>query len=101
MGANAGRVHIPGGRLVAEPASKADSSTEVESSQRRVSSRRQNSGAIVLFLEPINQNAVAYARRISRPADLECHELAVAGDHRVRRFAAFVVIEVGEAGEVF
>ena len=101
MGANAGRIHISGGWLTAEPASKADSSTEVEASQGRISSRRQNSGGRSLFLEPINQNAVADARRISRLADLECHELAVGGDHRVRRFAALVVVEMGEAGEIF
>src|SRR5437764_14346398 len=53
-----------------------------------------------LFLKPIEQDPVAYAGRIACSSHLKCHEPAVCRDYRIRGLAAFVVVEVGETGEI-
>jgi hypothetical protein len=49
----------------------------------------------------VEQDAEAYAGFYVCAADLECHEAAIGGDDGVGGFEVFVVIEVGEADEVF
>src|SRR5437667_5985191 len=61
---------------------------------------RQIAHPIRLFLKRIEQDPVAYAGGIACSSYLKCHESAVCRDYRIRCLAAFVVVEVGETGEI-
>src|SRR5256714_6457057 len=54
----------------------------------------------LLLLEMKEHDAVADACWVVGFGDLEGHEAAVGGDDRIGGFAAFVVVEIREAGEV-
>src|SRR2546421_440309 len=54
-----------------------------------------------LWLEVKEQNAIADARGVVGPGNLEGHEAAVRGDDRIGSFAAFVVVEIRESSEIF
>ena len=53
-----------------------------------------------LFLEPVQQDSVPYARGIGRSRSLECHEARVGRDHRIRRLAALIVVEVRQPRKI-
>ncbi len=54
----------------------------------------------ILWLEPIEENAVAHSSGIARLSQLKGHKPPVGRNYRVRRFATLKVIEVSQPGEV-